>query len=468
MKRHFSFRVPTLAIMTTLVILTLCVSVALALVMSNADGKWSDGRNPSGGTNVRCLRYGSTTQWSTNVNTYQDTSNTDENQTRWGDPNDDDPCQIGTSQSGFGFNGTNGPLTFDPGVTFLLGKFTHYNNPVYMAADGSDKLATVDLAVTLNFSDPAGLNPVLNYVVNLDETPNNANPCPYGDSTGNGCDDRVTFPATVPDQTFDIGGVTYTLQIIGFVPHNSTACPASPAATPVNQYTTGERQNNYACLYAKIVLPIDSGDALDFSTGQTLGGTRARHNITSSGPYLGALRGDGENDGQPTANALGDDTTDFDDEDGLVSLDPLWADGGSVTVSVNVGSASRACVYAWVDWAGDGFGVGSDSTAQGYRTSTGNLTLTFPDDANMPAPGAFPASAFLRLRVKSGTTSCDALGPTGLAADGEVEDHLLSFGPNAVGLSSFSAAATTAAPALAGLASLGGLALAGLALRRRK
>lgn len=85
--------------------------------------------------------------------------------------------------------------------------------------------------------------------------------------------------------------------------------------------------------------------------------------------------------------------------------------------------------------------------------SSGNLRLTFPNDANMPAPGAFPDSIYLRLRVKSGTTPCDALGATGLAADGEVEDHLLSLDPNAVTLTGFTAQAGSALlPALAGVA----------------
>lgn len=445
-------------------ILVLSVAVAFALTMGNADGKWSNAVSAGGaGTTVGCLYWGNPNNWSTNVNTYQDTSTTDENQVRFGGVDDANDCTPHASQSGFGFDGTNGPLTFTPGDVFALGKFVHYNNPVYFNPNDK-KLRYVDLAVTLDFDDPSGLEPVLGYTVELDETPNNSNPCPYGDSTGNGCDDKVSLPATMPDQTFVIDGVTYTLQIIGFVPADANACPAQPTGAPVNQFITGEKKNNYACLYAKIVLPIDSGDAPDLGLGQTTGASRASHFITAGGPYLGALRPDGENDGQPTANADGDDVTDYDDEDGIVSMnDSYWADGGALTVAVNMGTASRACVYAWVDWAGDGFGVGQDSVAQASTTSSGNLVLTFPADANMPAAGSFPPTAVIRLRVQSGGDSCGGLGATGAAPNGEVEDHLLSFGPNAVTLSAFTANANSGQRGMIWLfATMGLVTLAGL------
>lgn len=454
MKGRFSSRIPGRAAVVALLILTVAVGVALALTMSNADGKWSNVQ-PVSGTTVGCLNFGNPTQWSTNVNTYQDSpNNTDENQVRWGDSGGGffDPCGVGTSQSGFGFDGNNGPLTFNAGDVVLLGKFVHYNNPVTFPDGAEQRPASMNLAVTLNFSDPAGLNPLLNYNVLFDETSNSANPCPYGDSTGNGCDDRVTFPPSVPDQTFNIDGVPYTLQITGFVPDTDGVCPAAPAGATSRIYTTGENRTNYACLYARIVLPIDSGDAPDLTLGQTTGAGRARHNITSTGPYLGALRGDGEVDGQPNATATGDDTADSDDEDGFVSMDTNWGDGGSIVVSVTRGSATgllNACVYAWIDWQNNGFGVGNDSTAQGVRSLAGNgtITLSFAQDANMPDPGSFPATTVLRLRVKANSSAtCPTLGtagnlPTGLWTDGEVEDHRLTFMPLAVDLASFTAAA---------------------------
>ena len=267
-----------------------------------------------------------------------------------------------------------------------------------------------------------------------------------GEPGGAGCDDRVTLPAAIPDQTFDIGGVQYTLQIIGFVPDADGVCPATPAGLTSSIYTTGEGQNNYACLYGQIVLPIDSGDAPDLGLGQTTGASRGRHTITATGSYLGTVRGDGENDGQPNATATGDDLNGLDDEDGFVSMDTNWGDGqGHVVVSVTRGQftgINRACVYGWIDWGNDGFGVNADSFATGHRTDPGNGEITLTFDTNVPGTGSFPASTYLRLRVVSSTTSsCPTLGPTGSATDGEIEDHRLSFSPLAVELAGFTASA---------------------------
>ena len=218
---------------------------------------------------------------------------------------------------------------------------------------------------------------------------------------------------------------------------------------------------------------FDSGDAPDFlNPGQTVGPLRASHTIVLGAPFLGLVPPDAEFDGLPSFGANGDDFTFFDDEDGLVSVGPgIWGEGaGTINVGVNVAAAPRACVYAWVDWAGDGFGVGSDSTAQGSMTSTGILELAFTN--NLPAMGAFPPAAYLRLRVVSGPFGCAPLGSPGHWAigwwpDGEVEDHILYFGPNAVNISGFAAVpAATAWPVAAGLVTI--LGLAGAGLRRRR
>jgi hypothetical protein len=112
-----------------------------------------------------------------------------------------------------------------------------------------------------------------------------------------------------------------------------------------------------------------------------------------------------------------------------------------------------------VDWAGDGFGVGSDSTSHIEVTADGTVTMTFPADANMPVSGSFPGSAYLRLRAVEG--ACGSLAPTGGATGGEVEDHVLHFRPTAITLQSINATATTSAnwlvaALLAGFATLVG------------
>jgi len=455
-------------VVSAVLILALSAGAVLALTLGYADGTWSNAVSYGGaGVPVSCLTYGADNSSATP----QNQTTTDENQVRYGRPADNNPdnCTPFSNQSGFGFNGSDGVPNFNPGEQFLLGVFTHYNNEIYLnRGDAADRLRTVGLAVALNFTDPV-LNETLNYTVQLDETPNEAYPCAYGNEGGRGCNDRVTFPTAIGDETFTIDGVEYTLQITGFVDNGESAsCPAAPAGAPATQFITGEDSLSRACLYARIVLKVDFGDAPNGPTLMADDG--ARHTITAAGPWLGNAKPDGENDGQPHASAAGDDLTVPDDEDGIVLVGPgIWSvpEGGKVTVLVNKGAAPRACVYGWVDWAGDGFGGGDDSTAQGFVTSSGNLELTFAD--NLPDPGSYPSAAFLRLRVLSGTDACPALGASGLAADGEVEDHLLSFGPNAVSLAGFAAAPAFAWPAAGGLFTAVGLAGAGVTriIRRR-
>lgn len=190
-------------------------------------------------------------------------------------------------------------------------------------------------------------------------------------------------------------------------------------------------------------------DATNYSHGNPNEG--ARHLLTD-GLHLGSCV-DAETDGVPVAAGSppdGDDTAvgtvtagtciGNDDEDGLsgfVSLDPNWADGGSVEVDVS-GVSGQACVYGWVDWGADGFGVGSDSTANVTANADSTVTLFFPDDANMPPSGGFPGTAYLRLRVVPG--ACGVISAIGLINGGEVEDHQLSFEPTAVTLTDLTAA----------------------------
>jgi hypothetical protein len=172
------------------------------------------------------------------------------------------------------------------------------------------------------------------------------------------------------------------------------------------------------------------------------------------------------------ASADGDDLQGKpDDEDGLtgfLGVDADWSDGGAIQMAVkNVLQGDRACVYAWVDWAGDGFGVGSDSTSQVEVTADDTITMNFPDDANMPESGSFPLSACMRLRVVDGAPG--SLAATGGANGSEVEDHKLSFQPTAVSLASFDAPARRELPAWPWLLlpAAAALALLGIARVRR-
>ena len=137
--------------LTLAVSLWVAVSPASALTLSSVDGAWS---NPVGGTNINYptgvpIGYG----------------NGLEDQVRWGIP-------VIQEQSGLGFTGVAGGATFNVGEVFEVGQLRHFNNVVKTdtAAD------SVDLAITLDFSDPAGLSETFSFTLAIDETDNTPGP----------------------------------------------------------------------------------------------------------------------------------------------------------------------------------------------------------------------------------------------------------------------------------------------------
>lgn len=170
-------------------------------------------------------------------------------------------------QSGFGFQGSNGPITPAALQPFLLGQFTHYNQQVY-ASDNSgwndNPFNWVDLTVTVpvTCNDGSAANPpsfsfTPHFV--LDETSNSANTCVYGDTGDTPCPDKVTieFPTTNP--TFTCIDGTYTVNILGFT---ETGLGTDPCWVSYNEasvaaaFITQEDQENHACLWARIEQPV--------------------------------------------------------------------------------------------------------------------------------------------------------------------------------------------------------------------
>ncbi len=138
----------------------------------------------------------------------------------------------------------------------------------------------------------------------------------------------------------------------------------------------------------------------------------ARHII--GGPYLGASV-DAELDGQPTANADGDDTTGIpDDEDGVVFTTPIQ---NGTTAAVNVTACGTCLLNAWIDFNHDGdWADAGEYIFNNTALVTGLNSLTFA----VPGGTATKAGAsYARFRVN--TTG--GLSYTGQADDGEVEDY---------------------------------------------
>ncbi|MFB3904581.1 MAG: GEVED domain-containing protein [Acidobacteriota bacterium] len=163
--------------------------------------------------------------------------------------------------------------------------------------------------------------------------------------------------------------------------------------------------------YAVAIRGVDFGDAADpdYPTLKARGG--ARHALLPGGPTLGALV-DAEVNGQPGVAGDGDETAGLADEDGVAFTSALTP-GGTVTLTVTASAASR--LEAWVDFGSDGsWGQAGDQVFANRALTAGqnNLSFAVPPDAG-------PGLTFARFRLSSG----GGLDPTGLAADGEVEDY---------------------------------------------
>ncbi len=135
----------------------------------------------------------------------------------------------------------------------------------------------------------------------------------------------------------------------------------------------------------------------------------ARHAIVPGGSFLGLASPDGDADGQPEANALGDDNDGNDDED--------LADADILRIEVTPGQQD-AFLSLWIDfnrngsWEDEGEQVVDDALVEGGG-SPGEIELPI----QIP-PDFTPGVTFARARI----SSQENLRSVGPAPDGEVED----------------------------------------------
>lgn len=165
---------------------------------------------------------------------------------------------------------------------------------------------------------------------------------------------------------------------------------------------------------------VDYGDAPD-SPYPTLAANQGPSHTIVPGVFLGALV-DGEPDGQPNANATGDDQNPPfapNDEDGVTFNGPLLP-GHPASVKV-VASVAGFCSL-WVDFNGDGNWLTPGDqvfNAQGIPAGASTLSFTVPLTA-APTPQTFARARFCRAAAPIAL-------PTGHAPDGEVEDYAVSI-----------------------------------------
>ncbi|MFO0972916.1 MAG: GEVED domain-containing protein [Phycisphaerae bacterium] len=157
----------------------------------------------------------------------------------------------------------------------------------------------------------------------------------------------------------------------------------------------------------------DFGDAPDPPYPTLLASNGPHHTVGNL--FLGVLV-DPELNGQPNANATGDDLAGLPDEDGVAFIGPL-VPGQAATVNVTLGGAvGGARLSAWIDFNADGsWAQLGDQIFVAQALNPGPNLLPF----NVPA-GATPGPTFARFRVH---TNPGGIPYTGALPYGEVEDH---------------------------------------------
>lgn len=161
----------------------------------------------------------------------------------------------------------------------------------------------------------------------------------------------------------------------------------------------------------------DFGDAPDPTYPTLLKNNGARHIITAD-CFLGTAI-DKEENGQPNADASGDDLN-GDDEDGVIFAEPDHLTQGSPS-ALTVTASKAGWLNAWVDFNGNGsWAEAGEQVFAGVALQAGANTLNF----TIPAEAKVGVT-FARFRFGTDRT----LSFTGPAGDGEVEDYPITILP---------------------------------------
>ncbi len=219
----------------------------------------------------------------------------------------------------------------------------------------------------------------------------------------------------------------------GFLPSGGHSIPVTPPAATAAGWTcarfrisaagglgpTGPASEGEVEDYDLLAVYGDWGDAPD-SVETPRYPTLAYHYgachavVGSATLFLGSSV-DTEFDGQPTADATGDDLAVSDDEDGVTFTSDIYT---GLLASVVVWSSGSGYLSAWLDANGDGDwnDAGEQVVVDEYLTGAAKtLAFAVPGDA---AAGA----SMMRFRF----SSVPGLSPGALAPDGEVEDYAVT------------------------------------------
>jgi hypothetical protein len=152
----------------------------------------------------------------------------------------------------------------------------------------------------------------------------------------------------------------------------------------------------------------------------------AHHYIVANGAFLGVAV-DPEPDGQPDINALGDDNSGINDEDGVVLLTPI-VPGSTAVMQITAGTAGFLSIF--IDWDNNGSldpvtlvsAVGPAPVSPGILGDT-ELAIAGTYDLTIQVPAN--AQSLLHARFRFTNSAGDGgNSPVDLALTGEVEDYI--------------------------------------------
>ena len=188
--------------------------------------------------------------------------------------------------------------------------------------------------------------------------------------------------------------------------NNASANGTDPCGTFFENFDTADVE-----AFAKT---FDFGDAADPTYPTLLASNGARH-VIDGVTYLGSSI-DSEDDGQPSPDALGDDNDGNDDEDGVVFARDLVPGGiGSVETT----ATTPGKLDAWIDFNRDGdWADGGEQIFAGEDLPAGTSYHSFAVPMGAVADDSLRPT-FARFRF----STAGGLSFTGLAPNGEVEDH---------------------------------------------
>jgi hypothetical protein len=275
----------------------------------------------------------------------------------------------------------------------------------------------------------------------------NLNNAPIGPAGPTGADKKVVFSRNPGpgaqvglwdvDQPSANNGFLYALYNAGAPLDNGLTAPAtrvfygitengaglySPqidlAATATNHFTAAGKNlldKSIELAFAGICLVNDFGDhaGIGSASSRVVPGLRIGAQVDIDATPISDLA------------ATGDDSNGIDDEDG-VTFPFRLTPGNNQAITVNVTNTTGATAFlnVWIDYNGNGVltDAGERITANvtianGTINSNRNVIFTVPASAT-------PGSAALRVRLTSAATS----SPTGLVANGEVEDYVVQIG----------------------------------------